>query len=208
MSDPLTSKSCVECSRLRAALERVCTVDKAATGRRDCDIWAEMLAEAADALRGPSHETRVTRDPVWPHGGHQTQAAGRAERPVIGGILSSAGLLLYCYVYEARWAGLRTTELCPRWQDLPQLDRDGWERLAAEFYTLMPRAAPKASEQCAFVRSAVRCILPKGHDGGCQHPAPAKPARQSPVYCGYPGCFRDRAPNSTLCAKHTPENGL
>jgi hypothetical protein len=38
--------------RLRAALGRVCAVDKAAPGRRDCDIWAEMLAEAAEALRG------------------------------------------------------------------------------------------------------------------------------------------------------------
>ena len=40
-----------EIERLRAALKRVCAVDKATPGRRDCDIWAEMLGEAADALR-------------------------------------------------------------------------------------------------------------------------------------------------------------
>jgi hypothetical protein len=44
----------IEIERLRGALEKVCAVDKAAAGKRDCLIWAEMLSEAADALRPES----------------------------------------------------------------------------------------------------------------------------------------------------------
>lgn len=53
-----------ERDHFRATLERVCAVDKAAPGRRDCDIWAEMLAEAADALR-PAQETPEQQPVAW-----------------------------------------------------------------------------------------------------------------------------------------------
>ena len=54
----LASQVDAKLAKLRAALERVCNVDKASPGRRDCDIWAQMIAEAADALR--SNEVSAT----------------------------------------------------------------------------------------------------------------------------------------------------
>jgi len=50
-----------EIARLRAALERVCAVDKSSPGRKDCDIWAEMLAEAAEALRATPANVALVR---------------------------------------------------------------------------------------------------------------------------------------------------
>lgn len=68
-----------------------------------------------------------------------TKEAGIANRPIVGRPEPfSAGLLLYSYVYEARWAGLRTAEICPRWQDLPDSFRLGWEQLARELATHAP----------------------------------------------------------------------
>lgn len=38
--------------RLRGALQEICAVDKAAPDRKDCHIWADMLAIASYALTG------------------------------------------------------------------------------------------------------------------------------------------------------------
>jgi hypothetical protein len=61
-ADRNRASAIAENTQLRAALERVCAVDKAAPGRRDCDIWAEMLAEAADALR--EIERNTSEEPI------------------------------------------------------------------------------------------------------------------------------------------------
>ncbi len=74
----------------------------------------------------------------YPYGGHTTARAGKALYPIVGGPLSSAGLLLYCHVYEARWAGLKTTELCPRWMSLSEAERQAWEERAREIAELVP----------------------------------------------------------------------
>jgi hypothetical protein len=77
----------------------------------------------------------------YPYGGQVTKRAGRADYPVIGGQLTSPGMLLYCYVYEARWKGLKTAELCPRWHELSDSEREAWNERAAEITN------PKASAE-------------------------------------------------------------
>lgn len=77
-----------------------------------------------------------------------TKEAGMASSPIVGRPEPfSAGLLLYSYVYEARWAGLRTAEICPRWKDLPDSFRLSWEQLARE---LAARASRDETTQAPF----------------------------------------------------------
>ena len=74
----------------------------------------------------------------YPYGAEVTLDAGTPLYPIIGSASLTAGLLLYAFVYEARWAGLKTGEVCPRWYELPDLYRKQWEKLAKQISSLIP----------------------------------------------------------------------
>jgi hypothetical protein len=88
---------------------------------------------------------RVDKDQQneWPYG-KATLAASMPlptydENPPGGG--RSAGFLLYCHVYEARWAALQTAEYCPQWNLVPPEIKQQWEELAGNIATEVRRLA-------------------------------------------------------------------
>lgn len=93
--------------------------------------------------------TAATRE--WPYGKATAAAATPLptydhNTPLDG---HSAGFLLYCHVYEARWAGLKTGEYCPLWRDVPPEIKGQWQALAGniatEFARTKPIVAPSAT---------------------------------------------------------------
>jgi len=85
----------------------------------------------------------MSQEKEYPYGATVTMRAARPDYPIVGCAVNTAGLLLYAYIYEARWAGLKTTEICPRWKDLPQYVREGWEERAKEIAELAVAAQPE-----------------------------------------------------------------
>lgn len=76
----------------------------------------------------------------WPHGRPTVKAANPLPTfdttPNTG---RSAGFLLYCHIYEARWAALNTAEYCPKWDAIPAEIRAQWEILAGNIATEVAR---------------------------------------------------------------------
>jgi hypothetical protein len=120
---------------------------------------------------------RLTAERGYPYGGHTTTKAGEPVFPVIGSAITSPGLLLYCYVYEARWAGLSTKELCPLWRDLTDTQQAGWEQRAKEIgEQAIAQAVDAASHVCTEIQDIMQTYREQevseyglGTPGGLEH---------------------------------------
>jgi hypothetical protein len=89
------------------------------------------------------------RPTEWPYGKATLEASAPLptydEHTPPGG--RSAGFLLYCHVYEARWAALKTAEYCPNWSLVPEDLKQRWEALAGSIATEAARKAPNSASE-------------------------------------------------------------
>ena len=94
--------------------------------RQESIIRAALQITLNEREAAPSSTVRT-----FPYG-ISSPAAAKATRPPLGHDAGGAAFLLYSFVYEARWAALKTGEYCPLWKDVPEVERIGWQTLAEE----------------------------------------------------------------------------